>query len=58
MRSRHLPGRLTPAFVPVLAAILALTLSACATNPRPVPETDEPHLATAYRVLSTTPLID
>lgn len=58
MRSRHLPGRSTRAFVPLLAGILVLSLGACAANPRPVPETDDPDLATAYRVLSTTPLID
>ncbi len=41
------------------AAVLALSAAACATTPeRPVPATDDPHLATAYRVLSTTPLID
>lgn len=42
-----------------LLAFLAFVLSACATGaPGPVPATDDPHLATAYRVLSTTPLID
>jgi membrane dipeptidase len=46
---------------PRLAAVgLAIALaSACApAQQRPVPATDDPHLATAYRVLSTTPLID
>jgi membrane dipeptidase len=39
-----------------MAFVLA---SGCATVPaQPVPATDDPHLAMAYRVLSTTPLID
>jgi membrane dipeptidase len=43
-----------------LALALGLFVaSACATVPaQPVPATDDPHLAVAYRVLSTTPLID
>ncbi len=51
MTARHLPRRF-------LAVALTLTLTACAGNPRPVPPTDDPHLAKAYRVLATTPLID
>ncbi len=66
MRSRKLTGRVTRVpgpraarrKTPVLAAAIALLLGACATHPRPVPGTDDPHLATAYRVLSTTPLMD
>ncbi|MBW3555076.1 MAG: dipeptidase, partial [Gemmatimonadetes bacterium] len=45
----------------VRPTLLALTafLASCASSPaREVPRTDDPHLATAYRVLSTTPLID
>jgi membrane dipeptidase len=41
--------------------LAAFTASACAAGPvtaRPVPATADPHLAMAYRVLSTTPLID
>ena len=50
--TRAIPGRLA-------AAAIALCATACAAAPeRPVPATDDPHLATAYRVLSTTPLID
>lgn len=42
-----------------LAAAVVLFTTACATTPaRPVPATDDPHVATAYRVLSSTPLID
>ncbi|NIQ58838.1 MAG: hypothetical protein GWN85_36850, partial [Gemmatimonadetes bacterium] len=44
--------------VPLLAILVSLLLAACASAPRPTPETDDPHLAKAYRVLSTTPLID
>lgn len=51
MTTRQLSGRL-------LASATLLVIGACATNPRPVPETDDPHLATAYGVLSTTPLVD
>ena len=54
MRSRILPG----GSVPLLAILVSLLLAACASTPRPAPETDDPHLAKAYRVLSTTPLID
>ncbi|HUG39191.1 MAG TPA: membrane dipeptidase [Longimicrobiales bacterium] len=43
--------------VPALAVALVAACSA-STPDRPVPRTDDPHLATAYRVLSTTPLID
>jgi membrane dipeptidase len=47
---------------PIASASLALAFvlaSGCATIPaQPVPPTDDPHLAMAYRVLSTTPLID
>jgi membrane dipeptidase len=51
MSTRHANDR--------FAAITAtLALAACAGNPRPAPETDDPHLARAYRVLATTPLID
>jgi membrane dipeptidase len=40
-------------------ALVLLLAPACATAPvQPVPQTDDPHLAMAYRVLSTTPLID
>jgi membrane dipeptidase len=51
---------MTPRLTAAAPAGIALILtSACATAPeRPVPGTDDPHLATAYRVLSTTPLID
>jgi membrane dipeptidase len=46
----------------IASASLALAFalaSGCATLPaQPVPATDDPHLAMAYRVLSTTPLID
>ncbi len=43
-----------------LLTIGAITsAAACAsTGARPVPPTDDPDLATAYRVLSTTPLVD
>ncbi len=63
MRSRHLPGRFVRRSAHTLAGALPLTVlsllvAACAANPRPVPETSDPDLATAYRVLSTTPLID
>jgi membrane dipeptidase len=46
--------------IPALALALTLLLAgACATAPaQTLPATDDPHLATAYRVLSTTPLID
>jgi membrane dipeptidase len=46
--------------LPLVAVALAvLTAGACATAPaQPVPHTDDPHLAVAYRVLSSTPLID
>ena len=54
MTRRHLHGRL----ILLSAGLLITALAACATTPRPVPETDDPDLATAYRVLSTTPLID
>ncbi len=49
-----------PATLRTLAlSALALLATACATTPdRPVPATDDPHLATAYRVLASTPLID
>ncbi len=43
---------------PLALGLLLFVLSACATTPDRVPATDDPHLATAYRVLSTTPLID
>ena len=58
MTRRSLPGRSTRLAFPLLTAAALLTLTACAANPRPVPETDDPHLAKAYRVLSTTPLVD
>jgi membrane dipeptidase len=49
MMRRHLP--------PGLLALLLL--AGCATSPaQRAPATDDPHLATAYRVLSTTPLVD
>ena len=57
MRSQ-LPGRFAHVLAPLLAGVLTVSLAACAVNPRPVPETDDPHLAKAYRVLSTTPLVD
>ena len=52
--NRAISGRLRGVALAALA-----TLTACATTrDRPVPATDDPHLAAAYRVLSTTPLID
>ena len=40
-------------------AAFAVLATACASAPeRPVPATDDPHLALAHRVLSTTPLVD
>jgi membrane dipeptidase len=43
---------------PVVIALAGL-IAACAGAPaRPAPPTDDPHLAAAYRVLSTTPLVD
>jgi membrane dipeptidase len=39
--------------------LVLLLASGCASAPaQPIPQTDDPHLAVAYRVLSTTPLID
>jgi membrane dipeptidase len=44
---------------PALALAIALLAAACASAPaQNVPTTDDPHLAVAYRVLSTTPLVD
>lgn len=51
MSARHPNGGFVAIFVSV-------ALAACTGNPRSVPQTDDPHLARAYRVLATTPLID
>jgi membrane dipeptidase len=43
----------------LVAGIAVLAAAACASAPaQNVPATDDPHLATAYRVLATTPLVD
>jgi membrane dipeptidase len=43
----------------ISVALVLYLVSGCATAPgQPIPATDDPHLAVAYRVLSTTPLID
>jgi membrane dipeptidase len=48
-----------PFLATLLVASAAISSAACASAPaRAVPQTDDPHLAAAYRVLSTTPLID
>ena len=46
------------ATMPTLLLLVLLSAACRAESPQSVSPTDDPHLAAAYRVLSTTPLID